>query len=44
MTDLEWAVRDVAADEEIPVPDEAIEDESDPDEDEGAGEPDAGTQ
>ena len=38
VTDLDWAVRDIAADEEIPVPDEALEDESDPDEDEDGGE------
>jgi hypothetical protein len=39
VTDLDWAVRDVAVDEEIPVPDEAMEDEPDPDEDEEGGEP-----
>ena len=39
MTDLDWTVRDVAVDEEIPVPDDVMEDESDPDEDEGEGEP-----
>jgi hypothetical protein len=39
VTDLDWAVRDIAADEEIPVPDEAMEDESDPDQDEEGGEP-----
>jgi hypothetical protein len=39
VTDLDWAVRDVATDEDIPVPDEFMEDESDPDEDEEGGEP-----
>lgn len=35
MTDLDWAVREVTADEEIPEPDAALEAESDPDDDQG---------
>jgi hypothetical protein len=38
MTDLDWTVRDVAVDEEIPVPDDLTEDESNPDDDEEEGE------
>ena len=33
MTDLEWAVREIAADEEIPEPDALLEEESDPEDD-----------
>jgi hypothetical protein len=35
MTDLEWAVRDIDLDEEIPVPDQWPDDELDPDEEGG---------
>jgi hypothetical protein len=32
MTDLDWAIRDIGADEDIPAPDEWPDDELDPDE------------